>query len=91
MLFLVWIDAGLFSRVCGQGTLFCFVYNFCFFYSLILSFFYCCFKLGDWLRNFLLVVRFFSCFLKRENYSAGMTVVFSRYSGKHCDVIEEQT
>ena len=36
---LVWNDAGLLSRVGRQDIMFCFAYNFCFFYSLVLSFF----------------------------------------------------
>ena len=36
---LVWNDAELLSRVGRQDTMFCFAYYFCFFYSLVLSFF----------------------------------------------------
>ena len=64
---LVSIDAELFSRVGRQSAMFCFVYNFCFFYSLVLGFF----NVGSGaLVCYMIFTRwpFFSCFLKQENY-----------------------
>ena len=50
-----------------------------FFYPLVLSFFYCVFTRVGWSRDFHALAVFLSCFLKRENYSARMTMVLYPY------------
>ena len=59
---LVWIDAELFSRVGRQSERFCFVNSVCFFYALVLSFFYCLFRRVGWSCDFHAIAIFFSYF-----------------------------